>query len=119
MSLLLGDKAYNFRATTTVGEIELYAYLEKSWGVLFSHPADFTPVCTTELGMVGRLKNEFSQRQVKVLALSVDPLESHLQWIRDIEETQHTTIDFPIIADADFRISRMYGFVHPSASDKF
>lgn len=99
MSIRLGDIAPNFQADTSEGPIDFYQYLGDSWGLLFSHPADFTPVCTTELGMTAKLKNEFAKRNVKVLALSVDGAESHGRWIKDINETQHTTVDFPIIAD--------------------
>jgi alkyl hydroperoxide reductase subunit AhpC len=119
MSLHIGDTAPDFTATTTSGSINFYQYLEKSWGILFSHPADFTPVCTTELGAVAKLKNEFEKRNVKVLALSVDELSSHYEWIKDINETQQTEVNFPIIADPQFNIAKLYGFVHPNASDKF
>ncbi len=101
MSLRLGDIAPNFKAATSVGEIDFYEYLGDSWGVLFSHPADYTPVCTTELGKTAALKEEFAKRNVKVLALSVDPVDKHLGWISDINETQNCTVDFPIIADED------------------
>lgn len=119
MSLRLGDSIPDFKADTSSGELHLYEYMGKSWAILFSHPADFTPVCTTELGAVARLKPEFDKRGVKVLALSVDPVKSHLEWIKDINETQQTEVNFPIIADPDFRIAKMLDFVHPNASDKF
>jgi alkyl hydroperoxide reductase subunit AhpC len=116
MSLRLGDVAPNFKAITSVGEIDFYDYLGDSWGVLFSHPADYTPVCTTELGRTASLKSEFEKRNVKVLALSVDPVESHYGWIEDINETQNVEVDFPLIADPDRRISEMYDMIHPNAS---
>lgn len=119
MSIRLGDSAPDFTAETSQGTISFYEWLGNSWAILFSHPADFTPVCTTELGTVAKLKPEFDKRGVKVIALSVDPVESHLEWIRDINETQGTTVNYPIIADPAFRISNLYGFVHPNASDKF
>ncbi len=116
MSLRLGDVAPNFKAQTSLGEIDFYEYLGNSWGILFSHPADYTPVCTTELGKTAALKEEFAKRNVKVLALSVDPVHKHLGWISDINETQNCTVDFPIIADDDKKISEMYDFIHPNAS---
>lgn len=119
MSLRLGDAAPDFTAETTQGKIEFHQWLGNSWGVLFSHPADFTPVCTTELGTVAKLRNEFEKRDTKVIALSVDPLDSHFSWISDINETQNTVVNFPIIADPDFKVSNLYGMVHPNASDKF
>lgn len=119
MALRLGDIAPNFIAESTEGNINFYEWLGNSWGVLFSHPADFTPVCTTELGAVAKLKNEFEKRDVKVIALSVDPVETHHEWIKDINETQNTTVNFPIIADPVFEVSKLYDFVHPNASDKF
>jgi alkyl hydroperoxide reductase subunit AhpC len=119
MSLKLGDTAPDFRAESTEGDISFHQWLGKSWGVLFSHPADFTPVCTTELGTVAKLKSEFDKRNVKVIALSVDPLDSHLSWIKDINETQHTVVNFPIIADPIFKVANLYDMVHPNASDKF
>lgn len=119
MSLRLGDIAPNFKANTSSGEIDFYEYLGDSWGVLFSHPADYTPVCTTELGKTALLKSEFEKRNVKVLALSVDSLEKHKGWINDINETQHTTVDFPIIADEDKSIANAYGMIHPNASETF
>ncbi|WP_343532032.1 peroxiredoxin [Pedobacter sp.] len=117
MSIRIGDIAPNFKATTSIGEIDFYEYLGDSWGVLFSHPADYTPVCTTELGRTAALKGEFDQRNVKVLALSVDPVESHLGWIKDINETQNTTVDFPIIADSDKTVANLYDMIHPNASE--
>lgn len=119
MSIRLGDVAPDFTADSSEGTINFYEWLGNSWGILFSHPADFTPVCTTELGSAARLKPEFDKRDVKVIALSVDPVESHLRWISDINETQHTEVNFPIIADPLFEVSKLYGFVHPNASDKF
>ncbi len=116
MSLHLGDKVPNFRAKTTIGEIDFYEYLGDSWGVLFSHPADFTPVCTTELGRTALLSEEFAKRNVKVLALSVDPLEKHAGWVSDINETQHCTVNFPIIADEDRNVATLYDMIHPNAS---
>lgn len=115
-TLRLGDIAPNFQAETTEGTIDLYEFLGKGWGVLFSHPADYTPVCTTELGTVAKYKNEFEKRNVKVLALSVDGLESHQGWVKDINETQSTEVNFPIIADEDKKISELYDMLHPNAS---
>lgn len=115
--LKLGDKAPNFDAETSEGKINFYDYLGDSWGILFSHPADYTPVCTTELGTVANYKSEFEKRNVKVLALSVDGLESHEGWIKDINETQNTTVNFPIIADEDRKVSDLYGMIHPNADD--
>jgi len=119
MSLRLGDIAPDFTADTTVGTINFHEYLGDSWGILFSHPADYTPVCTTELGFTAKLKDEFAKRNVKALALSVDPIDSHYGWIKDIEETQHTVVNFPIIADPDKTVATMYDMIHPNASDKF
>ncbi len=119
MSLRLGDIAPNFTAQTTVGEIDFYNYLGDGWGVLFSHPADYTPVCTTELGKTALLQEEFAKRNVKVLALSVDPLDKHQGWVNDINETQNVTVGFPIIADADKSIANTYGMIHPNASETF
>lgn len=116
MSLRLGDIAPNFKAKTSLGEIDFYEYLGDSWGILFSHPADYTPVCTTELGRTALLKEEFAKRNVKVLALSVDPVDKHLAWINDINETQHCQVEFPIIADDDKKVSELYDFIHPNAS---
>lgn len=116
MSLRLGDVAPNFKATTTEGEIDFYEFLGNSWGILFSHPADFTPVCTTELGKTALLATEFAKRNVKVLAVSVDPLDKHFEWRKDINETQHCSVDFPIIADADRNVATLYDMIHPNAS---
>ena len=116
-ALRLGDKAPNFDADTSEGKINFYDYLGKSWGILFSHPADFTPVCTTELGAAAKYREEFEKRNVKVLALSVDGVESHKDWIHDINETQKTTVNFPIIADEDRRVSKLYDMIHPNADD--
>ena len=117
MSLRLGDIAPNFKAQTTIGEIDFYEYLGDGWGVLFSHPADYTPVCTTELGKTAQLAEEFRKRNVKVLALSVDPLDKHSGWVNDINETQKTNVNFPIIADADRKVSDLYDMIHPNASE--
>ncbi|MCZ7526836.1 MAG: peroxiredoxin [Acidimicrobiia bacterium] len=117
MALHLGDVAPDFTAETTDGKLNLYEYLGESWGVLFSHPADFTPVCTTELGMVARLKPEFDRRNVKVLGLSVDPIESHRGWVGDIEETQGTALNFPLIADPDHSVADLYDMVPPAAEN--
>jgi alkyl hydroperoxide reductase subunit AhpC len=119
MSIRLFDLAPDFEAETTLGKIQFHQWLGESWGVLFSHPADFTPVCTTELGAVAKIKEKFTKRNVKVIALSVDKLESHIDWISDINETQGVEVDFPIIADPELTISHLYGFVHPNASDRF
>lgn len=116
MSLRLGDTAPNFTAQTTIGDIDFHQYLGDGWGVLFSHPADYTPVCTTELGRTAQLADEFAKRNVKVLAVSVDPLDKHDGWIKDINETQHTTVNFPIIADADRNVATLYDMIHPNAS---
>lgn len=116
MSLRLGDTAPNFQARTTAGDIDFYEYLGNGWGILFSHPADYTPVCTTELGKTALLQEEFAKRNVKVLALSVDPLDKHLGWISDINETQHVTVGFPIIADDERKVALLYDFIHPNAS---
>lgn len=117
MAIKLGSKAPNFKAETTEGQIDFYDYLGDSWGILFSHPADYTPVCTTELGRVAQLKDEFDKRNVKILALSVDPLQEHKDWIKDINETQNTTMNYPIIAD-DGKVAELYGMLHPEAADK-
>src|SRR6201991_3699276 len=119
MALRLGDIAPDFQANTTEGPIEFHKYLGNGWGVLFSHPADFTPVCTTELGAVAKLRSEFDKRNTKVLALSVDPLTSHEKWIGDINETQNTQVNFPLIADPEFKIATTYDMVHPAVTDKF
>ncbi|QXV65294.1 peroxiredoxin [Mucilaginibacter sp. 21P] len=116
MSLRIGDDAPNFKAQTSKGEIDLYEYLGDGWGVLFSHPADYTPVCTTELGKTAALKDEFEKRNVKVLALSTDNVESHKGWINDINETQNVEVTFPIIGDEDRKISEAYDMIHPNAS---
>lgn len=118
MSIKLGDIAPNFQTETSEGPIDFYNYLGDSWGVLFSHPADFTPVCTTELGQVAKLKKEFDKRNVKVLALSVDPIESHEKWINDINETQNTVVNFPLIADPERKIALQYDMIHPGAAEK-
>ena len=116
MSLRLGDTAPNFRVQTTEGEIDFHQYLGNSWGVLFSHPADYTPVCTTELGRTALLKEEFAKRNVKVLAVSVDPLDKHIGWVNDINETQNCTVDFPLIADENREVAGLYDMIHPNAS---
>jgi alkyl hydroperoxide reductase subunit AhpC len=116
MGLHLGDTVPDFKATTTKGDISFHDYLGDSWGVLFSHPADYTPVCTTELGRTAQLKDEFAKRNVKVLAVSIDPLDKHHGWVNDINETQNTTVDFPIIADADRNVATLYDMIHPNAS---
>lgn len=119
MSVRLGDQAPNFKAKTTIGEIDFYEFLGDSWGVLFSHPADFTPVCTTELGKTALLQDEFEKRNVKVLALSVDPLDKHMSWVNDINETQGCHVGFPIIADEDRTVANLYDMIHPNASETF
>ncbi len=116
MSLQLGDTAPDFTAETTEGKINFYDYLGDSWGILFSHPADYTPVCTTELGRTAQLKKEFEKRNTKVLAVSVDPLDKHQDWTKDINETQNCNVDFPIIADEDKTVANLYGMLHPNAS---
>ncbi|GGX29946.1 peroxiredoxin [Aquimarina muelleri] len=116
--LRLGDEAPNFIAQTTEGEINFHNWLGDNWGILFSHPADYTPVCTTELGTVAKYTNEFDKRNVKVAALSVDGLESHHGWIKDINETQNTTVNFPIIADENKKVSELYDMIHPNADSK-
>jgi alkyl hydroperoxide reductase subunit AhpC len=117
MSLRLGDTAPNFTAETTEGPINFYDYIGDSWAVLFSHPKDFTPVCTTELGECARIKPEFDKRGVKIIGLSVDPSDAHERWARDIEETQGTAPNFPLIADHDRKVADLYDMVHPNASD--
>lgn len=117
MALRLGDIAPNFEQDSSVGPINFYDFLGESWGVLFSHPADYTPVCTTELGYTAKLQDEFAQRGVKAIALSVDDVDSHHGWIQDINETQNTTVNFPIIADQDRKVSTLYDFIHPNASE--
>ncbi|HLM00206.1 MAG TPA: peroxiredoxin [Pyrinomonadaceae bacterium] len=119
MALRLGDEAPNFTAETTEGTINFHEYLGDSWGVLFSHPKDYTPVCTTELGMAARLKPEFDKRNVKIIGLSVDPLDAHHGWSKDIEETQGAKVNFPMIADADKTVANLYDMIHPNASDTF
>lgn len=119
MALRLGDIAPDFSAETSEGKINFHEYLGNGWGILFSHPADFTPVCTTELGAVAKLREEFSKRNTKVIALSVDGLESHKSWIGDINETQNTVVNFPIIADKDRKVSELYDMIHPNASENF
>ncbi|WP_026224456.1 peroxiredoxin [Methyloversatilis thermotolerans] len=116
MSLRLGDIAPDFEQDSTIGRIRFHDWLGSNWGVLFSHPADFTPVCTTELGLTARLKSEFDRRGVKAIALSVDPVDSHHEWIADINDTQNTTVNFPIIADADRKVSKLYDMIHPNAN---
>jgi len=117
MALRLGDEAPDFTAETTAGKLNLYEYLGDGWGVLFSHPRDFTPVCTTELGAVAKLKNEFARRNTKVLAVSVDSVEDHERWVGDIEETQGATVDYPLIGDPDKTVADLYDMIHPNASD--
>ena len=115
MGLRLGDQAPNFTAKSTEGELVFHNWLGDSWGILFSHPADYTPVCTTELGTVAKYKPEFDKRNVKIAALSVDGVESHIGWIKDINETQNTTVNFPIIADEDKKVADLYDMIHPNA----
>ena len=117
MSLRLGDEAPNFTIESTEGEIQFHQWLGTGWGILFSHPADYTPVCTTELGAVAKLKEEFAKRNVKVAALSVDSLDDHKGWVNDINETQNTLVDFPIIADPDRTVANLYDMIHPNALD--
>jgi alkyl hydroperoxide reductase subunit AhpC len=119
MCLRLGDIAPNFRANTTIGEIDFHEFLGDSWGILFSHPADFTPVCTTELGRTALLKAEFEKRNVKVLAVSVDDVGKHHSWLGDINETQHCNVDFPIIGDENRVVANLYDMIHPNASETF
>lgn len=116
MSLRLGDTAPDFVQQSNEGTIQFHDWLGNSWGILFSHPADFTPVCTTELGLTAKLKDEFAKRNVKAIALSIDPVDSHQAWINDINETQNTTVNFPILADADRKVSELYDLIHPNAS---
>lgn len=116
MSIKLGDTAPDFDAESSLGKLNFYEYLGDSWGILFSHPADYTPVCTTELGKTSELKPEFDKRNTKVLALSVDGIDNHKGWIADINETQNTEVEFPIIADQDKKVSELYDFIHPNAS---
>jgi alkyl hydroperoxide reductase subunit AhpC len=117
MAIRLGDLAPNFTAQTTEGEIDFHQWLGSGWGILFSHPRDYTPVCTTELGTVSKIKSEFDRRNVKVIAISVDPLKDHHGWICDINETQNTKMNFPIIADPDRKIANLYDMIHPNADD--
>jgi thioredoxin-dependent peroxiredoxin len=117
MALRLGDEAPDFTAETTAGKLNLYEYLGDGWGVLFSHPRDFTPVCTTELGVVAKLKDEFEKRNTKVLAVSVDSVEDHERWVGDIEETQGAAVDYPLIGDPDKTVADLYDMIHPNASD--
>ena len=119
MSLQLGDVAPDFEADTTDGKIKFHDWLGNSWGVLFSHPKDYTPVCTTELGYTSKLGAEFAKRGVKVLALSVDSVQDHHGWAKDIEQTQDCKLNFPIIADPEFKVANLYGMIHPKASDRF
>lgn len=116
MSIKLGDTAPNFQADSSAGNLDFYEYLGDSWGILFSHPADYTPVCTTELGFTSKLQSEFEKRGTKVIALSVDRVEDHKNWIKDINETQNADVQFPIIADQDRKVSELYDFIHPNAS---
>ncbi len=117
MAIRLGDEAPDFTAETTEGTISFHEWIGDGWAVLFSHPADFTPVCTTELGTVAKLKSEFEKRNVKIVALSVDPVDAHDRWIGDINETQNTTVNFPLIADPDRKVSDLYDMIHPNALD--
>ncbi len=117
MTVRLGDEAPNFTAETSEGTINFHEWLGDSWGVLFSHPRDYTPVCTTELGVTAKLKPEFDRRNVKVIALSVDPLDSHAGWAKDIEETQGAAVNFPMIADPDKTVANLYDMIHPNASE--
>ena len=117
MTIRLGDIAPDFEQDSTAGRIRFHEWLGHSWGVLFSHPADFTPVCITELGFTAKLHEQFAERGVKAIALSVDPVDSHLRWINDINETQQTQVNFPILADADRKVSGLYDLIHPNASD--
>lgn len=117
MTLRLGDTAPNFQQESSEGSIDFYDFLGDHWGILFSHPADYTPVCTTELGFTAKLKDEFAKRDVKAIALSVDDVEPHKGWINDINETQNTTVNFPILADKDRKVSTLYDFIHPNASE--
>ena len=119
MALRLGDEAPNFQAETTEGNIDFHEWIGDSWAVLFSHPADYTPVCTTELGYTAKLKPEFDKRGVKPIAVSVDPIEDHHGWVKDINETQITTVNFPIIADPDRTVATAYDMIHPNAAEKF
>ena len=117
MTLRLGDTAPDFEQDSSIGKIKFHEWIGDSWAVLFSHPADFTPVCTTELGMTAKLKPEFDKRNVKAIGLSVDPLDKHTGWIKDIEETQNTTVGFPIVADVDKKVAALYDMIHPNQSE--
>jgi thioredoxin-dependent peroxiredoxin len=117
MALRLGDEAPNFTAETTEGTINFHEWLDNSWGILFSHPKDFTPVCTTELGAVAKIMPEFKKRNVKVIAISVDPLEAHKGWIKDINETQKCSVNYPLIADPEKKVATLYDMIHPNAMD--
>ena len=119
MALQLGDIAPDFEADTTIGKIKFHEWLGNSWGVLFSHPKDYTPVCTTELGYTAKLKSEFDRRGVKAIGLSVDSVEDHKGWTKDIESTQNVQVNFPMIADPDMKVANLYGMIHPKASDRF
>jgi len=118
-SLQLGDTAPDFTAETTEGSIHFHEWIGNNWAILFSHPSDFTPVCTTELGAASKLKPEFDKRKVKMIAISVDALTQHYEWIKDINETQHALVNFPIIADPDKKVSELYNMIHPNASSTF
>jgi alkyl hydroperoxide reductase subunit AhpC len=118
MAIRLGDEAPDFTAETTEGTINFHEWIGDSWCVLFSHPADFTPVCTTELGYMSKIKGDFEKRGVKILAVSVDPLDSHKEWIKDINETQNTTVNYPLIADPERKVAEAYDMIHPNASEK-
>ncbi len=117
MAIRLGDEAPNFTAETTQGTVNFHEWLGDGWGILFSHPKDFTPVCTTELGAMANLMEEFKKRNLKVLAVSVDPLDSHKGWVKDINETQHCTVSYPIIADPERKVANLYDMIHPNALD--
>jgi alkyl hydroperoxide reductase subunit AhpC len=117
MAIQLGDTAPDFTQQSTAGTIKFHEFLGSSWGVLFSHPKAFTPVCTTELGMVAKLKPEFEKRGVKVLGVSVDPAEDDIKWAKDIEETQGAALNFPLVSDTDRKVATLYGMIHPNASD--
>jgi thioredoxin-dependent peroxiredoxin len=119
MGLQLGDIAPDFEADTTIGKIKFHQWLGNSWGVLFSHPKDYTPVCTTELGATAQLKGDFEKRGAKVIGLSVDSVQDHVGWKRDIEQTSGATVDFPMIADPEMKVANLYGMIHPNASDRF
>jgi alkyl hydroperoxide reductase subunit AhpC len=118
MAIRLGDEAPDFTAQTTEGTINFHEWLGNKWGILFSHPADFTPVCTTELGVAAKTKNDFDKRNVKMIAISVDPMDAHEKWINDINETQNTKVNFPMIADPDKKIALLYDMIHPNADNK-